>query len=892
MKTRQIPSEPFGLEAWLEKSRIVLPLRGLSVSADITAGFADVEVDQLFEQNNEQPLDCRFLFPLPSDAAVHRCEMRVNGRVIVAKTEKRSEARQLFQQAKAKGRRAALTESERDNLFTLSLGNLQPGDIVLMRFAYLQPVQRLRERRTLRIPVNPGVRYIPGEPLLRENTGLGATDDTNLVPDASRITPPRIGRDHPDAATLHASVRLRGAGDFTDSASSPSHPVVLRQDGDDLVAALAINGHLPNRDFVFTYNEKPPVTPVVRAWLDENRRGLLEIRLPVTRVSATQSASVSVPPSSMLPAPCSASSSSLPSHLPTFPPLTDSSSSSPQVCQGLSPLHSGSGFKSPPPVSSPATAVSSPSETSHSPQVTRHNTSALPDVYCLLDHSGSMDGDNWTGACKALAAFIPRLDPDTRVWLTLFESGVRDFETAPVRAADLDFGPDGEKIRRIGTAGGTELVPALRHLGKKIKEHSKERTPAVLVITDGEIGNERGAVSAAKQLGCPVHIVGVAMTANDGLDAVAKQTGARSIFLAPGEDIAGAVERFTPVLRPPVVTGLTMPAGWTTAEDTPLRDLCDGDDTVIPISATPDAPELTLTFESTQLSGLADTCPLSPASSSSSSDTRHLSLVTCHYKGASLCWARSRIRHLDASDREDQALVLAKEFNLLSSDAAFVAWDEAEQVPVAQGEIIQPALDVEAGDVRGYAACCAPPPSAKSSSVGEGDGPQSYRSAPSGPHKRRLPKRRMKKDHSLGTLLKLPFAVVCALIEYLIPDNDAPTLRPELAELVDRLRQLIDMVYPGRSYPHEVHDALQQIKTTLAKLEKASEAERTQLQEEAVDNLERMLQSLREHSRQRQQEMHENARRFADLEHTAARLAEALQHEIVRAKLQTTGATA
>jgi len=280
MKSRNVPSEPFGLEAWLEKSRVILPLRGLSVRADITAGFADVEVDQLFEQNNDKPLDCRYLFPLPADAAVYRCEMRVNGRIVAAKTEKRSEAIKQFKKAKARGRRAALTESERDNLFTLQLGNLQPGDVILMRFAYLQPVQRLRERRTLRIPVNPGVRYIAGAPLLRGNSGPGPADDTDLVPDASRITTTRISADHPDAASLHASVRLRGAGDFTDSVSSPSHPIVVRKEGEDLLAALAIDGNLPNRDFVFTWNEKCPTAPVVRAWLDENRRGLLEIRLP------------------------------------------------------------------------------------------------------------------------------------------------------------------------------------------------------------------------------------------------------------------------------------------------------------------------------------------------------------------------------------------------------------------------------------------------------------------------------------------------------------------------------------------------------------------------------------------------------------------------------------
>ncbi|MBJ7391829.1 MAG: VWA domain-containing protein, partial [Chthoniobacterales bacterium] len=425
----------------------------VSVHADITAGFAEVAVDQLFEQNNTQPLDCRFLFPLPANAAAYRCEMHVNGRVILAKVEERAAARKHFKELKASGRRAALAESERDNLFTLQLGNIQPGDRILMRFAYLQPVQRLREQRTLRIPVNPGVRYIPGEPLLRDNTGPGTVDDTNLVPDASRITPPRIDPEHADAAALHATVRLHGAGDLADGASSPSHPIVMKRDGEDLVAALAANGHLPDCDFIFTWNEKPPVTPVIRTWLDENRRGLLEIRLP---------ASVSPTPGSMLPAPCSV---------------------------------------------------------------------YIPDVYCLLDRSGSMQGANWTGACKALAAFIPRLHPDTRVWLTLFETDTRDYDAVPVRASDIDFGPDGKSIHRHGTAGGTELVPALRHLEAKMREHSAGRATAVLLITDGEVGNEHGAVNAAKQLGCPVHLLGVAMTANDGLEAIARETGGRSVFV-------------------------------------------------------------------------------------------------------------------------------------------------------------------------------------------------------------------------------------------------------------------------------------------------------------------------------------------------------------------------
>ncbi len=807
MKNRTTNPEPFGLEAWLEKSRIVLPLRGLSVRADITVGFADVEVDQLFEQNNAQPLDCRYLFPLQADAAVYRCEMRVNGRVIIAKTEKRSEALKLFKQAKARGRRAALTESERDNLFTLSLGNLQPGDVVLMRFAYLQPVQRLRERRTLRIPVNPGVRYIAGEPLLRENSGPGPADDTDLVPDASRITTPRIAPDHPDAASLHATVRLRGAGEFTDSASSPSHPIVIRREGEDLLAALAIDGNLPNRDFIFTWNEKCPAVPVVRAWLDDNRRGLLEIRLPASPVAS--------------PSPATAVST--------------------QVCPGLSPLHSGSNSRFIPP-----------------------NTSTPVDVYFLLDRSGSMGGDNWTGACKALAAFVPRLHPDTRVWLALFESSVRDYESKLARAADIDFGAEGSDIYRIGVAGGTELVPALEHLRAKKQAHSGEHPAAVLVITDGQVGDEYGAVMAAKKIGCPVHILGVAMTANDGLDALAKETGGRAIFLAPGEDIAGAVERFAPVLRAPVVTGLTMPPGWTTADETPLRDLCEADDIVVAISAAKDARDLDIGGQTA-----GGTCwSFVPERQS--------------MPKAGLIWARSRIRSLDISDREDEALVVAKEFNLLSSDAAFIAWDEAEKVPVAQSEIIQPALEVEE-----YVSACMAPPSGKLYNTVQED-PMSMRRS-----KRSAPRRRHKRKACygigfIGGILLLPLILLRALLEH-VQSASEPKLRPEVAQLVDRLRQLVDMLYPGQSYPPEVHDALARIQATIRTLEKSGEDEHGALQQMAVDQVDRLLQSLRDHAHHRKLQLHEQARHFADLEHTAVQLAMEFQSDVVRSKEQLAG---
>jgi len=45
----------------------------------------DVEIDQVFHQSAKRPLDVTYSFPLPSKAAVYRCEMIVNGRTVRAK---------------------------------------------------------------------------------------------------------------------------------------------------------------------------------------------------------------------------------------------------------------------------------------------------------------------------------------------------------------------------------------------------------------------------------------------------------------------------------------------------------------------------------------------------------------------------------------------------------------------------------------------------------------------------------------------------------------------------------------------------------------------------------------------------------------------------------------
>ena len=151
-----------GLLGWLEQTRVRLPLRAIDCRFDICGEIAEVETCQVFVQENAKVIDCVYVFALPGGAAIHRCVVDINGRRISAKAEERGKARKLAAEKKAAGHRTALVECERDNVFTLTLGNAAPGDIITVRLAWFQVAERLGAERSLLIPFTPGIRFIPG----------------------------------------------------------------------------------------------------------------------------------------------------------------------------------------------------------------------------------------------------------------------------------------------------------------------------------------------------------------------------------------------------------------------------------------------------------------------------------------------------------------------------------------------------------------------------------------------------------------------------------------------------------------------------------------------------------------------------------------------------------
>ncbi|HEU4733437.1 MAG TPA: VIT domain-containing protein [Kofleriaceae bacterium] len=240
------PDAGFGA---LDTARGPLPLTAMDVEARVAGVVATIEVAQTFVNTTGTAIEATYIFPLPDRAAVHRFRMEVAGRVIDGVIEERGAAREQYDQAIAAGHRAAITEEERSGVFTLRVGNLMPGDAATVRLSLVGPLPVDDGEVTFRFPLVVAPRYIPGARLGGDQAGLGRALDTDLVPDASRISPPVLLPGCPNPVRLGLRVVLED-GAMRDVASSLHAVVVARRDAQVVEVQP---GERLDRDFILRW---------------------------------------------------------------------------------------------------------------------------------------------------------------------------------------------------------------------------------------------------------------------------------------------------------------------------------------------------------------------------------------------------------------------------------------------------------------------------------------------------------------------------------------------------------------------------------------------------------------------------------------------------------------
>ncbi len=151
------------LVATIDGREVALPSLKSDFDANLQGDLATVRVTQTFENPYDEPLHARYIFPLPSDAAVFAMRMSSGDQMIEAEIHEKKEARAVFEKAKERGNQAALLDQHRPNVFTQEVANLMPGLPIKVELEYAHVVEKQDGAYKFHLPTVVGPRFVPRE---------------------------------------------------------------------------------------------------------------------------------------------------------------------------------------------------------------------------------------------------------------------------------------------------------------------------------------------------------------------------------------------------------------------------------------------------------------------------------------------------------------------------------------------------------------------------------------------------------------------------------------------------------------------------------------------------------------------------------------------------------
>ncbi len=149
-----------------------MPLLDTKVKMTVVGPILRAEVTQTFSNPGDRWTEALYLFPLPNEAAVDHMQLIIGDRVVEGEIKVKEEAKAVYEAARTEGKRAALVEQDRPNLFHTSVANIPPKGEVTVRIEYQQTLVWQDGAFSLRFPLAVTPRYAGTiEPARREMTG-------------------------------------------------------------------------------------------------------------------------------------------------------------------------------------------------------------------------------------------------------------------------------------------------------------------------------------------------------------------------------------------------------------------------------------------------------------------------------------------------------------------------------------------------------------------------------------------------------------------------------------------------------------------------------------------------------------------------------------------------
>ncbi|HXS50988.1 MAG TPA: marine proteobacterial sortase target protein [Usitatibacter sp.] len=273
----------------------VAPTVETEVAITVSGVAARTRVTQSFHNPGAEFVEGVYVFPLPDKAAVDHLEMQIGNRVIVGEIQEKDAARKSYEQAKSAGRKAALVEQQRPNLFTNSVAQIGPDEMVRITIEYQQTLGYENGVYRLRFPLAITPRYVPMkapvEALPEERKALEASDAPLVQPAFESAGPTDLVNPVDIAVSIDAGVPLGAV-------SSSYHDVRIdRPDTGHALVSLAKDQEEADHDFELTWSLAPAAAPQAALFTEPvaGRDYALLMVVPPTPDAAQKAAFQAVP---------------------------------------------------------------------------------------------------------------------------------------------------------------------------------------------------------------------------------------------------------------------------------------------------------------------------------------------------------------------------------------------------------------------------------------------------------------------------------------------------------------------------------------------------------------------------------------------------------------------
>ncbi|HEX6634281.1 MAG TPA: marine proteobacterial sortase target protein [Usitatibacter sp.] len=240
---------------------VAAPTVETEVAITVTGMVARTRLTQSFHNPGDSFVEGIYVFPLPEKAAVDHLEMRIGQRVIEGQIREKEEARRTYERAKAEGRKAALVEQQRPNLFTNSVAHIGPDEMVRVTIEYQQSLAYENGRYRLRFPLAVTPRYVPsGTPIealpeeaKARETGLGFPGTLDSASAEALLQPAFATRGEVLVNPVDIAVAIDAGVPLGEVTSSYHEARVDHPDADHVLVSLAKDQEEADHDFELTW---------------------------------------------------------------------------------------------------------------------------------------------------------------------------------------------------------------------------------------------------------------------------------------------------------------------------------------------------------------------------------------------------------------------------------------------------------------------------------------------------------------------------------------------------------------------------------------------------------------------------------------------------------------